>query len=295
MSTRRRRVRALPTFTITTVSFMTSMEQPYGELVDSTMRVVTWNVWGKFGPWQQRQRLLERTLVAAAPDLMLLQESWADVDGADQCELLGDHLGLPHFCRTTLGLIHDDWGPVNAIVSRWPLRDVEEHALVPIDDGWGGLVLRAVVDGPRGELDVYCVALDWPPQASARRQHAVTLLARLVHEHQRITRRAVIVAGDFNAAPDSDEIRMLTGLRPPPVDGVVLFDTWETGASSGDGATWSRANQWARPALLPERRIDYIFTGWPRRNGVGSATAAELIGTATDDIAPSHHYGVAAT
>ena len=271
------------------------MEQPYGDLVDTSLRMVTWNVWGKFGPWQQRQSLIERTLTDAAPDLVLLQESWDDVDGDSQCELLGERLGLPHRCRTAAGLIYDDWAPVNAIASRWPLRDVEEHALAPLDDGWGGLVLRAVVEGPRGELDVYCVALDWPPQASAGRQHAVTLLAELVHAHQSVTRRAVIVAGDFNAAPDSDEIRSLTGLRPPPVDGVVLFDAWETGASHGDGATWSRANAWTQPVLLPERRIDYIFTGWPRRNGVGSAVAAELIGADTGAIAPSDHYGVAAT
>ena len=199
-------------------------------------------------------------------------------------------------CRTTAAplriSVHGDWAPTNAIV-RWPLRDVEEHASAAIDDGWGGLVLRAVIEGPRGELDVYCVALDWPPQASARRQHAVTLLCRLVHDHQLVRRRPVIVAGDFNADPHSDEVRLLTGLRPPPVDGTVFFDAWETGTSNGDGATWSRANPWTQPILLPERRIDYVFTGRPRRNGVGSVVSAELIGTeGRDDIVASDHYGI---
>ena len=193
-------------------------------------------------------------------------------------------------CSTATG------APVNAIVSRWPLRGVSEHRLPAVDDGWGGVVLRTVVDGPRGELDVYCVALDWPPQASRRRQHAVGLLARLIHDNQTVTRRPLIVAGDFNAAPDSDEIRTLTRLRPPPVDEFVLFDAWETVAPGGTGATWSRSNPWAEPSLLPERRIDYLFTGWPRRGGVGSAITIELVGTeAVSGTVASDHYGVLAT
>jgi endonuclease/exonuclease/phosphatase family metal-dependent hydrolase len=152
---------------------MSSMEQPYGELVATTLRALTWNVWGKFGPWRQRQAAIEHVMRSAAPDVALLQESWCDVDGDDQPSLLADRLGLPHHRHTSRDLLHGDWGPVNAIISRWPLQDVEEHHLPSVDDGWGGLVLRAVVDGPRGELDPYCVALDWPPHASRRRQHAV--------------------------------------------------------------------------------------------------------------------------
>jgi endonuclease/exonuclease/phosphatase family metal-dependent hydrolase len=275
---------------------VSSLEQPYGELVSTTLRALTWNVWGKFGPWCERQAALEHVLEAASPDIILLQESWSNIDGEHQAIVLGRRLGLPHQCCTSRDLLHGDWGPVNAIISRWPLRDVEEHDLPAVDDGWGGLVLRAVIDGPRGELDAYCVALDWPPQASLRRQHAVTLLARLIVDNQSATRRPLLVAGDFNAAPDSDEIRTLTGLRQPPVDGFVLFDAWETGGAHGDGATWSRSNPWAAPNLLPERRIDFVFTGWPRRGGVGSVVAVELVGTQpVDGIVPSDHYGVLAT
>ena len=31
---------------------------------------------------------------------------------------------------------------------------------------------------------------------------------------------------------------------------------------------WSRTNPWAQPILLPERRLDHLFTGWPRRGGI---------------------------
>jgi endonuclease/exonuclease/phosphatase family metal-dependent hydrolase len=274
---------------------MPSSEQPYGDLVGTSLRVVTWNVWGRFGPWHGRQAALVSTLNDVAPDVVLLQESWVDDAGIDQASILGDRLGLAHRCRSDVGLVHGDWAPVNAIVARWPLRDVQVHDLVSIDDGWGGVVLRAVVDGPRGELDAYCVALDWPPQASRRRRHAVTQVAHLIHGHQAATRRPLLVGGDFNASPDSDEIRALTGLGAPAVDGFVLFDAWEVGGGEGSGVTWSRSNPWAAPILLPDRRIDYLFAGWPRRGGVGSVVSAELVGTEpVDGTVPSDHYGVLA-
>jgi hypothetical protein len=34
----------------------------YGALLDTTVRVVTWNVWGLYGPWQEREAAIEATL-----------------------------------------------------------------------------------------------------------------------------------------------------------------------------------------------------------------------------------------
>jgi endonuclease/exonuclease/phosphatase family metal-dependent hydrolase len=39
--------------------------------------VVTWNVWGRYGPdWQTRQVALEVALAEAVPDVICLVESW---------------------------------------------------------------------------------------------------------------------------------------------------------------------------------------------------------------------------
>ena len=35
-----------------------------------------------------------------------------------------------------------------------------------------------------------------------------------------------LLCGDFNAMPDSDEIRMITGLTATPVPGIVFQDAW---------------------------------------------------------------------
>jgi hypothetical protein len=43
---------------------------PYGPLIDSRVRLVTWNVWGRFGPWEQRQSVIGGTLAGCSPDVV---------------------------------------------------------------------------------------------------------------------------------------------------------------------------------------------------------------------------------
>ena len=52
-----------------------SPERPYGELLTTTLCVLTWNVWGRFGPWREREAALIRTLRTLAPDVVALQEA----------------------------------------------------------------------------------------------------------------------------------------------------------------------------------------------------------------------------
>ena len=53
-----------------------------------------------------------------------------------------------------------------------------------------------------------------------------------------------MVAGDLNAIPDSDEIRSVTGRRPPPVEGLIFSDAWELAGDGSPGHTWSKANEY---------------------------------------------------
>jgi endonuclease/exonuclease/phosphatase family metal-dependent hydrolase len=256
------------------------------------MRVMTWNVWGRFGPWERRAAGIRRVIGDLAPDVVMLQESWVDGSGLRQCAVLGEGLGM-HHCCSGADMLFGDWGPANAVLSRWPIIEHRVTNLPALDpSGWGGVAVRAAIAGPRGPLLVYCVALDWPPTASMLRRHALRHLAAEIIADTTDIRAPVIVGGDFNAAPGSDELRMLTGEREPAHPGFVLFDAWEV-AGPGDGATWSRANPWTVPTLLPDRRIDYVLTGWPRRGGVGSAVASGVAGTeAVEGVVPSDHYAV---
>ena len=79
------------------------------------IRVATWNVWGRFGPWEERWPAIVDELRALDPDVIALQETWRDEERT-QARLLADELGYPHWA-------HEDVEQVDgiAIVSRLPL------------------------------------------------------------------------------------------------------------------------------------------------------------------------------
>ena len=41
---------------------------------------MTWNVWGRYGQWEERQAAIEDSLVAAGPDIICLVESWSSTE-----------------------------------------------------------------------------------------------------------------------------------------------------------------------------------------------------------------------
>jgi len=106
--------------------------------------------------------------------------------------------------------------------------------------------------------------------------------------------RPVIVGGDFNAVPDSDEIRRLTGRTAVRHRNLVLNDVWEQ-CGEGAGHTWSGTNPYQADANWPNRRIDYLFVTWPRPKPAGHPRRAWLAGVdAVNGVQPSDHYAVVA-
>jgi endonuclease/exonuclease/phosphatase family metal-dependent hydrolase len=263
---------------------------PYGDLVETRLRVLSWNLWGRFGPWEARQPAILSTIQGIDPDVACLQEVWSE-GASSMAGLVGERLGAHH--------VHcfDDDGPVhsgNAIVSRWPVLRSEWRPLPT-----GGepderrTVLFAEIDGPRGPFQVFCTHLNWRFDHSLVRQEQVRAIGNLI-QSCRPREHPPILAGDMNAAPDSDEIRALTGRAGTVAPNLVFHDGWEV-TGDGAGMTWSNDNPYAALDLEPSRRIDYVFAGWPRRGGLGHIVHAEVIGRApVDGVVPSDHYGVLA-
>src|SRR5437763_11427150 len=224
----------------------------YGSLIETTLRIITWNVWGLYGPWPEREAAIVATLRDASPDIVVLTESWAK-GGDSQCARLAGPLGLPHHAFSGV-TAEEDAAALSgvAVMSRWPIR--RESSLT-----FGrARVQFAELSGPRGPVQVYGLVMDawWFDQSQAR-QDAVRGLLTRVHRAQD-ARAPLIICGDFNAAPDSDEIRMLTGRTAAPVPGLSFYDAWEVGGPPATGHTWSNGNPWATQLLWPSRRIDYI-------------------------------------
>lgn len=266
---------------------------PYGPLAPSTIRVVTWNVWGRYGAdCEARQAVLEQTLEQTAPDLICLVEAWRQGDST-QPGRVAARLGLAHH-RFVGDWEQEDWVSGIGFVSRWPMTEPRRRPLRAQDGSGFGEAVHVAVAGERGSIQLFAVMLDYPLDASGLRQHQVRQLVRFIADTAS-RRDPVVVCGDFNAGPDSDEIRMLTGRSAPAAPGMVFYDAWEVAGDGSPGITWSNRNPLAAIGLYPDRRFDYIFSAWPRRGGVGHPTGCSLLGVrAPGEQQVSDHYGLAA-
>ena len=50
----------------------------YGPLVTTRVRIATWNLWGRYGPWEARLPVIIENLRAINADILALQEVWED-------------------------------------------------------------------------------------------------------------------------------------------------------------------------------------------------------------------------
>ena len=227
---------------------------------------------------------------------MGLQEVWIEEGGPNQAEQLAGVLG--YHWATTSPRFHNGLAFVNAILSRWPIEDVASTVL-PKADGEPShrQALLTEIGAPFGQLLFVTTHLDWQFDASATRVAQATALAQLVARRRGdpAQRFPPVLVGDFNALPDSDEMRILSGATAPAVPGLVFTDAWTVGGDGSPGYTWHPANPYLAEATWPNRRLDYILVGWPRPKPAGTVRRCWLAGTeAVGGVVASDHYAVVA-
>jgi endonuclease/exonuclease/phosphatase family metal-dependent hydrolase len=260
------------------------------------MRVMTWNLWWRFGPWEQRAAAIASVIAAEQPDIVCLQEVWS-LAGDSLAARLGASLGYHHAITDDpfADRRGDRPGFHNAILCRGALADVVSHPLPRVDGTPGhrrALSARATVEGR--VWPVVSTHLDHRFDDSAVRQLQATEILHVVAgmRHDPDQEPPVVVGGDFNALPDSDEIRLLTGRRAAPIRNLVLSDSWEQ-VGDGTGATWRSDNPYQAASAWPDRRLDYVFVSWPRPKPLGNPVRAWLAGVEpVDGVAPSDHAAV---
>ena len=187
----------------------------------------------------------------------------------------------------------------NGLLSRFPILEYQTITLPNPYQREQRALLAVLIDAPSGQLPVFVTHLDWQLDGSYARCQQVRFIADQIDLWVAAARRRAgadvlpaVLAGDFNAEPNSDEIRFLTGLhalggageglprgvyfndcygraaaeeRPTPLAG--------SGADDG-GATFARRNPFAARAREPDRRIDYIFAALPDAKGRGEPLRA---------------------
>jgi endonuclease/exonuclease/phosphatase family metal-dependent hydrolase len=257
------------------------------------LRILTLNIWNRQGPWEQRLALIRRGIAALAPDLVALQEVLHhDASPDDQATEIA--AGLDY---------HVAFGPAwhiggglhfgNAVLARWPIVARDLWPLPGNVDEETRALLHVDVDSPFGRVPFFATHLNWKLHQASVRVRQVAFIAERVKEVAPVGGFPPILAGDFNAEPDSDEIRFLRGHHV--VDGTSVFfaDCFHWAGDGGPGYTFARRNPYAALVREPNRRLDYIFVRGPDRSFRGEPLVARVVLDEADEgVLPSDHFGV---
>ncbi|MFI7547530.1 endonuclease/exonuclease/phosphatase family protein [Actinoplanes sp. NPDC049599] len=262
------------------------------------MRVMTWNVWWRFGGnWRERADGIRITLETYQPDVLGLVETWAG-DGTTQPDVLAGQLGMhaafvpsslppapepveePGQLGVTVGL---------GLLSRWPILRTEIRELPhPQRPGAAPTALVAALDHPRGPLHVIVACREWEPRYAADRAAQSQALADLVTDPALDGPLPVLLIGDLNAPPDEPELAPLR---------AVTVDTWEEGGGDPGVTTLDSLVPYAplEATTLIDRRIDHVLARPGRPGAVVTVRGAFLAGDRPiDGRYPSDHYAIGA-
>ncbi|BDS05467.1 hypothetical protein NT6N_05070 [Oceaniferula spumae] len=165
------------------------------------------------------------------PDLVALQEVDKVVPRSgkvDQAAVLAKLLGMHYAYGKCIDLNGGEYG--NAILSKYPIQDTMVHKLP--GPGESRAVLEAIIHIHGKKLSFASVHLDW--EKDETRVGQVQAMEKVMSLRQ----HPVIMAGDFNAIPDSDTM-------------THVKSTWKITTKSGAALTY--------PAGDPKKEIDYII------------------------------------
>jgi endonuclease/exonuclease/phosphatase family metal-dependent hydrolase len=258
------------------------------------LRVVTFNIWNNQGPWPERLRLIRKELPTLDAHLVGLQEVLhLDAGGTpDQAQAIAEGLG---YYTAFASAWHIGGGLQfgNALLSRFPI-DSAQAFLLPVEEGdETRALLYCSVDAPCGKIPVFVTHLSWQLHRSDVRQQQVAFIVARIKELAPLDGFPPILLGDFNAEPESDEIRYLRGYNARLGRSVYFADCFAAAGDASPGYTFARENPFALRAHEPNRRLDYIFVRGPDRALRGEPLTARRCFTAAEGgIFPSDHYGV---
>jgi endonuclease/exonuclease/phosphatase family metal-dependent hydrolase len=205
-----------------------------------TLRILSYNI--HHGEGMDGMIDLERiaaVIKASGSDLVALQEVDKGVkrtDRVDQPSVLAELTGMHVVFEKNINYQGGEYG--NAVLSRFPVKRYENHPLPQSIPGEQRGLLEVHVEAEGRAVVFFATHFDYH-EDNGERLASADMLRGLV-ENQR--GKAVVVAGDLNARPDSRVIEKVD---------AYLDDTHSTTPQADPGYTF--------PANEPDRRIDYIL------------------------------------
>ena len=270
------------------------------------LRIMQLNAGSFFEPdWALRRQQIVEVIEAHKPDIICLQEIWQSATEPPSATWIADQAaGDWHFRfgGASLPPKHSpdptvDFG--SAILSRWPIEQ-HEFLLLPTDPEsndpttfpWELFYVRTA------GLDIFSTHLAAAPTQGDHREAQVLAIDEIISEvrgttdqfeshGERRTGMPPILCGDFNAEPDSDEIRFLCGLTRLRGRSTFYQDAWRVAGPVDDAGytqDW-RTNDYAAALGVHRKRIDYVFVGDPfRRSGNAGRVISASIPHAFDGL-----------
>lgn len=288
--------------------------------MEPVLSIVQLNAGSMIEPyWDERRHEVVAWLDRLDADIVCLQEIWQDDDHQNTAEWIVEHsAGGWSWCFGGLPLPSAFGADPSvrfgsAILSRWPIERHELFTLPGADPTTGNpfdaLELELLAARTAG-VDIFSTHLFPPPNATSIRRAQVRFIDEVVGSWRDPNGPLPpILCGDFNAEPDSDEIRFLCGFTP--IDGRDTWwqESWRSTGRFDPGYTQHPSNPNYAPFNLPPKRIDYVFVGstWlvkdnpahaadPRPRTRGRVMNAEVVfdEPLTGRVA-SDHYGLHVT
>jgi endonuclease/exonuclease/phosphatase family metal-dependent hydrolase len=191
--------------------------------------------------WPDRAPLVAEGFRTLDADIILLQEvAWPNEQASDLAETLSLGVASQLSVVITPLITPHGWQEGLALLTRYP---VLEYAALryPRAEQFCQRV-RVGIGG--GAVDIYNVHLD--PYSADRRRTQVMLILRCMRAHEEAA--GIVLGGDLNATPESDEIRPLRGsLQSAHV------------TAHGHEPSGTYPTPFRREPEIPGRTIDYLW------------------------------------
>ena len=259
------------------------------------LRVLTLNIWHREEPWEARRELIRRGIRALDPDIIALQEVLQlRVDGVmmNQADELFEELPY-RYVFGAAQVIASGFELGNVIASKHPLHGHDVVALPGKESGETRSVVHTRVSTPFGVVPVFATHLNWKLHHGALRIRQIERLVDLIELGASDETYPAILMGDFNAEPESDEIRFLRGFASLHGRSTYLADAWSYGGDGSAGHTFDRRNPYAARSHEPPRRIDYIFVRGPDVKWRGEPLATRVVFDQPEGgVWASDHFGL---
>lgn len=269
------------------------------------IRIATWNIDSRLDSRPARLKAIVGTLQALDLDVVCLQECWVGVE-VDIANALGMQTTTFYETETRSG------GFGNAVISRFPLASdaKPEHIELPPNQGErakASTVVSLILKSPSGRLwRVGSTHLAWGGFSEGSRLKQIQAIERIARQSEITSTEELVqvICGDFNAQPGSSTLRYITGSDADAEGNSTLWvDAWATreiapGYTSTNDNPMSVAT--ARsvgildPSLIPNRRIDYIFTRGYAYGKPGCPLDVKLLDRPFENQYGSDHYGIVA-